>query len=102
MESDTMGVFATIRRQANRKGVDASVQRFVIHAADASRASILANQPNEVDHVFAWIEYVDSMSEKIYQTFARSIEAGLLMLAASTSYFQADRACQLHWRRFIT
>ena len=88
--------------KANAKVENASVQRFVIPAADVSRASILANQPNEVDHVFAWIAYVDSMSEKIYHAFARSIEAGLLMLATSTSYFQADRACQLHWRRFIT
>ena len=53
----------TIRRLANRKDVDASVQRIVITAADVSRASILANQPNEVELVFAWIEYVDSMSE---------------------------------------
>ena len=48
---------ATIRRLANRKDVDASVQRIVILAADVSRVSILANQPNEVDHVFAWIEH---------------------------------------------
>ena len=67
MESDTMGAKRTIRRLANRKGVDASVQRIVIPAADASRTSILANQPNEVEHAFAWIEYVDSMSERICQ-----------------------------------
>ena len=47
---------------------NASVQRFVIPAADVSRASILANQPNEVEHVFAWIEYVDSISERICLT----------------------------------
>ena len=58
----------TIRRLATRKGYGASVQRFVIPAADVSRASILANQPNEVEHVFAWIEYVDGMSERIYLT----------------------------------
>ena len=67
MESDTMGG-TTIRRLAKRKDVDASVQRFVIPAADVSRASILAIQPNEVEHVFAWIEYVDSMSERICLT----------------------------------
>ena len=60
-----MGVFATIRRLASRKGVDASVQRFVISAADVSRASIITSRTNEVEHVFALIEYVDSMSERI-------------------------------------
>ena len=58
----------TIRRLANRKDVYASVQRIVIPAADVSRASILANQPNEVELVFAWIEYVDSMPERICLT----------------------------------
>ena len=47
-----MGVFATIRRQANRKGVDASVQRIVVLAADILRVLILPVQPNEVEHVF--------------------------------------------------
>ena len=46
----------------------ASAQRFVIPAADVSRASILAIQPNEVEHVVAWIEHVDSMSERICLT----------------------------------
>ena len=54
---------ATIRRLANRKDVDASVQRIVIPAADACRVSILAVQPNEVELVFEWIEHVDFMSE---------------------------------------
>ena len=67
MESDTMGG-TTIRRLANRRGQDASVQRFVIPAADVSGVLILANQPNEVDHVFAWIEHVDYMSERICRT----------------------------------
>ena len=59
MESDTMGG-TTIRRLANRKGVDASVQRFVISAADVSSALILSTQPDEVENVFACIEHVDS------------------------------------------
>ena len=58
----------TIRRLSNRRGQDASVQRIVIPAADVSRASILAIQPNEVEYVFAWIEYVDSMPERICLT----------------------------------
>ena len=51
----------TIRRLANRKDVDASVQRIVIPAADASGALILTAQPSEVELVFAWIEHVDCM-----------------------------------------
>ena len=62
MESDTMGG-TTIRRLANRKGVDASVQRFVILAADVLRVLILSTQPDEVEHVFACIEHADCMSE---------------------------------------
>ena len=58
----------TIRRLASRKGVDASDQRFVIPAADVSGALILSAQPNEVEHVFAWIEHADFMSERIYLT----------------------------------
>ena len=42
-----------------------SVQRFVIPAADVSRASIVMARTNKVEHVFALIEYVDSMSERI-------------------------------------
>ena len=37
--------------------MDASVQRFVIPAADVSGALILSAQPNEVEFVFAWIEH---------------------------------------------
>ena len=43
----------TIRRLANHKGVNASVQRIVISAADVFRALILLVQPSEVEHVFA-------------------------------------------------
>ena len=46
----------------------ASVQRFVIPAADVLRVLILPVQPNEVEHVFAWIEHADFMSERIYLT----------------------------------
>ena len=55
----------TIRRLAKRKDVDASVQRFVIPAADVCRVSILTAQPNEVELVFACIEHVDCMPERI-------------------------------------
>ena len=55
----------TIRRLANRKGVDASVQRIVIPAADVSRIAILAIQPCDVEFVFAWIEHANCMSERI-------------------------------------
>ena len=72
----------TIRRMANRKGVDASVQRIVITAADVSRASIVAAQPNEVELVFACIEHIDCMPERIYLTPPRAIEPVLLVLAA--------------------
>ena len=43
----------TIRRLANPIGWDASVQRFVIPAADVLRVLILTVQPDEVEHVFA-------------------------------------------------
>ena len=72
MESDTMGG-TTIRRLANRKGVDASVQRFVIPAANVSRISILATQPSDVEFVFAWIVHVDFVSERIHLTNNQSI-----------------------------
>ena len=62
------GSEGTIRRLANPIGWDASVQRFVIPAADVSGAIILSTQPDEVEHVFAWIEHVDFMSERIYLT----------------------------------
>ena len=55
----------TIRRLANRKGVDASVQRFVILAADVFRALILTAKPNEVEHIYTWIKHADCMSERI-------------------------------------
>ena len=58
----------TIRRLANRKGVDASVQRIVIPAGEVSVALILAAQPSDVELVFACIEHVDSMSERIRLT----------------------------------
>ena len=67
LESDTMGG-TTIRRLAKRKDVDASVQRFVIPAADVCRVSILAAQPNEVELVFACIEHVDCIPERICLT----------------------------------
>ena len=70
MESDTMGAKRSIRRLADPNAKDASIQRFVIHAADASRALILANQPSEVELVFPWIEYVDSMPERICLTIS--------------------------------
>ena len=46
----------------------ASVQRFVIPAADGFRGLILTARTNEVEHVFALIEYVDCMSERICLT----------------------------------
>ena len=52
----------TIRRLANPIGWDASVQRFVIPAADVSRIAILATQQSDVELVFAWIEHVNCMS----------------------------------------
>ena len=79
----------TIRRLIGHKDFTASVQRFVIPAADVSRASILANQPNEVEHAFAWIEYVDSMSERICQTNNCLIESVLSVLAAQAREYDA-------------
>ena len=59
----------------------ASVQRFVIPAADVLRVLILPVQPNEVEHVVACIEYVDNMSELICQTNNCLIESVLSVLS---------------------
>ena len=74
----------TIRRLAKRKDVDASVQRFVIPAADVCRVSILAAQPNEVELVFACIEHIDRPSERDYRTNHPFDTSVLTVLAAST------------------
>ena len=71
----------TIRRLANRKGVDGSVQRFVITAADVSGALILAAQPSEVELVFAWIEHVNCMPVCIILTNSSLIDFVLSILA---------------------
>ena len=68
--------------------MDASVQRIVIPAADVSRTSILANQPNEVEHVFAWIEHVDSMSGPCL-TNSLFNSLALSMLAAQVREYDA-------------
>ena len=52
----------------NAKPENASVQRFVIPAANVLRFLILSTQPGEVEHVVAWIAHVDSMSERICLT----------------------------------
>ena len=58
--------------KSNTKPENASVQRFVIPAADVLRALILPVQPNEVEHVFALDRaYQSEIAERI----TRSIEA---------------------------
>ena len=49
------------------------------------RALILADQPSEVELVFAWIEHFDRMPELIGRTNTYSIESVVSVLAASAS-----------------
>ena len=62
--------------------MDASVQRFVIPAADVPGALILPDHLSEVELVFAWTEHFDRMSERIPLASSRSIELVLPVLAA--------------------
>ena len=59
MESDTMGAKRASDDEPTLTPDYASVQRFVILAADVLRVPILSTQPDEVEHVFACIEHAD-------------------------------------------
>ena len=68
----------------NAKPENASVQRFVIPAADILRAVILPVQPNEVEHICIGSSMSTARQSQIAEQTTRSIESGFMVLAAST------------------